>query len=161
MNEAETLGAETLHTLSKKLFDELNAANNRLRQPVSAKDVVAGIRRVAKLGDEACLLLQPGFSGGAWSDRKIPLVFLAQQNGVIRVRIRRGRSYRNSGATPAVWKELRGFPRGDVSKKLKSWSDADDGDGIPNRRALGLTSDEISCKVSEWKPPYGESRITR
>jgi hypothetical protein len=153
MTNQETAGADILQQLPDDLLAELNLANKRLSQPISPVDVASAIRLVADRGIGSCVLIQPGDSGYAWSDRTIPLVLLVRTAAGIRIRVRRGKSYRNSAATPASWPELRGFPKSYVGGKLSKWADAPDGVTIEINEARKLPAFPITCHVSEWNFP--------
>lgn len=146
----EYLGDSAYNRLPDKLRLELKNINTRLTQKISENNVLYGIKFAAKHGNGCCLLLQPGDSGYQWSTRIIPLVFIANINNSIRVRLIRGRSYRNSSASPSYWEELRAFPRGDANGKLQSWSRAYDGDTIEINDALSIPEISPNCSVNEW-----------
>lgn len=145
-------GADALSQISPQLFKDLQIANSRLAQIVTPIEVLSALRICADLGKDACILLQPGYSGYAWSDRIIPLVFMSHRGSSIRIRIRRGRSYRNSGASPAIWPELRGFPRGASADKVARWAAAADGVDIAIRTARKQSIAKSIGSLSRWTP---------
>lgn len=136
--------------LPTALLTELKAANSRLRQRIDLKDILISIGNTARWGEGACVFLQPGDSGYNWSTRIIPLIFIVNTNEGIRIRITRGRSYRNFGATPATWPELRGFPRGNSPEKLTNWASATDGCLIPMDLALSMPEGKLECYMQDW-----------
>ena len=150
MQDVEFDAAKALKELSPNFFAELHVSNSRLTQTVKPLDVLVGLKKMAVRRKGTALLIQPGYSGYAWSDRTIPLVFMTRVDKAIRVRVRRGKSYRNSGATPAIWPELRGFPLGDTDAKLSAWVDAPDGCSISLVRVKKLPDFESTCKFIEW-----------
>lgn len=93
-------GESVLSEFSSKLAAEIKTANSRLKQYVTPQDIVHAIQYAANR--RTCLLLQPGNSGYAWSDRTIPVVFVVGDANKIRVRIRRAQSRRNNKATPVA-----------------------------------------------------------
>jgi NAD-dependent dihydropyrimidine dehydrogenase PreA subunit len=141
-------GELVLKALSLKLCNELKAANSRLKQHLTPRSVLFGLKLAAQ--NESFVLLQPGHSGYAWSDRTIPVVFIAHVDGEMRVRVTRSNSYRNSKVTPAIWPELRGFPGKDVELKIAIWASAPDGDAFPMNVVADLPGGETDCSVSEW-----------
>ncbi len=147
-----TEAAEILDQESPKLLADLKTVNGRLKQPIEPYEVLSALRICANLGMGACVLLQPGHSGYAWSDRSIPLVFIAHLGETLRVRVRRGHSRRNSVVTPAIWPELRGFPRGDSSDKIARWAGAEDGGDIALRAAKEQSISESYCYLMKWTP---------
>jgi Pyruvate/2-oxoacid:ferredoxin oxidoreductase delta subunit len=143
-------GEAVLRTLNPILCDELKAVNSRLRQPLTPRNVLFGLKMAAE--NRSCVLIQPGYSGYAWSDRSIPVVFIAYLDGSLRARVRRANSYRNAQVTTAVWPELRGFPKGDIQAKLNKWASELDGGQMPLDVVLELPNGEIDGVVNEWKP---------
>jgi hypothetical protein len=150
-------GAVALERLSPQFFDGLNRTNSRLAQPVTPLEVLSALRMCADLDNGSCVLLQPGWSGYAWSDRKIPLVFMSHRGGFITARIRRGRSYRNGGATPATWPELRGFPRGASTEKVETWCRAADAVHFTVQDARSQSVHQSNCSISKWVPQHDGS----
>ena len=141
---------EIVKLLPAQLLSELKQTNSRLTQRMALKDILFSIGNTARWGEGACVLLQPGNSGYIWSARIIPLIFIVNTAKGIRIRLTRGRSYRNSGATPATWQELRGFPKGKSLDKLKNWATALDGCLISMDLALAMPEGELDCHMNEW-----------
>ena len=141
-------GGQLLKQTSHKLESEINAANSRLQSYLTPRDVLFGLRMAAE--HRSCVLLQPGHSGSAWSDRTIPAILIVSLGDRLRVRVRRAKSYRNTKVSPAVWPLLRGFPRGDIEAKLSAWSDEPDGDDISRAVALSLPLGDLTCNCQEW-----------
>ena len=137
-----------LENISKIFSFELNEANKRLSQYISPKDVLAAIRIAAS--QNSLVLIQPGASGYAWSDRTVPLVLVFSTNSMVKFRVRRGRCYRGNTQTPAIWKELKGFPRGNTEEKLKEWVLASDGGSISTAEALKIPEYQVSCQIETW-----------
>jgi hypothetical protein len=144
-----TDGAKDLKRISAEFLDELTEANKRLAQFITPREVLAGIQKAAE--NKSWILLQPGGSGYAWSDRTVPMVFIVAKKNTVRFRVRRGHSYRGNNQTPAVWPELRGFPGGEVGAKITEWISASDGGKISLKAALLLPKIDLTCSVDEWK----------
>lgn len=144
-------GVETLSALAPRLVDELKVANARLAQRLTPAELLEGVRRTALKSLYGCTMMQPSdTSNYAWSDRTVPLVLCVREAQAVRVRIVRGRSYRGGAMTPAKWKELRGFPRGDVKSKFEAWSAAEDGATIRLEDAQSIARRKIPCFVQDW-----------
>lgn len=111
--------------LEAALQERLDPIQRRLTQKLDIKDV---LRCITLAGEEdgRLVFLQPGSSGSAWSDRKVPIVLAYRVARVVFVRANRGSSAGGAGCTPGVWQELRGFPGGVLREKLGRWADADD-----------------------------------
>jgi hypothetical protein len=144
--------SDVLQSLAPELSTALKAANGRLTQTLSASDVLFGVRKVADEGHGSCLLLQPGASGYQWSDRTVPIVFMAQVDGRVHVAVKRARAYRSGIASPSYWPELRAFPRGDAPMKLRAWAAvAEEKTCIARDIALTAPKGAIECHISEWQ----------
>ena len=142
-------GESILKKLSPKFSEELKAANSRLLQYLTPRSVLFALRLAAE--NSSCVLLQPGHSNYAWSDRTIPVVFIANFDGKLRFRVKRFRSYRNSQVTPAIWPALKGFPQGETSSKIADWSKESDGDVLSIATAITLPKGDLTCVVNEWR----------
>jgi hypothetical protein len=146
--DARTEGRIDLHQVSPALLERVLAVNYRLRQFLPPRQILAGIRESADSGE--IILLQPRPSGYAWSDRTVPLALIVPFYADICVRLTGARSYRGNQPTPAVWMELRGFPKGDVAGKIAKWRQADDAVFIQRTEAMEIANISIECSWQSW-----------
>ena len=102
-------------------------ANKRLKQPLTASHLETAIRYLASKPANTCMSIQPGYSGYAWSERKVVMVFMWNTGTQIRMRFIKRVSFRNSEVMPGSFKEMRAFPLGNAMQKLAAWSAAEDG----------------------------------
>lgn len=148
LNRTEFCGS-----LPDNLLEELKKTNGKLSRHIKIEQVAFGIHHAYKMGNGACVFLQPKPDSNyyCWGGRsKSPLVLIVNTSNGIRVRIRRGSSDAGSTATLACWKELRGFPRGNVAEKLDKWATADDGYTIPTDLASKMPTGDFDCHIQEW-----------
>ena len=136
--------------LPGNLLVELYEVNYRLTKNITPANIVFGIHKVTKGGVGACVLLQSSCDNGAYvyfgQGTKTALVFIVHTPKGIRIRIRQAKS----GATPASWNELRGFPNGKVTEKLEKWTNATDGYLIPIDEAQTMPEGDSACHIDEW-----------
>lgn len=149
-----------LQQLSPALFEQLAVQNNRLKQKLSAADVLFALKRVIEKGVGGYVLIQPGHSGYAWSVRKTPILFAAitDDASVVKVRVKRSNSNFNSAATPSYWPELKFFPRGDAVAKLRNWANSEESLSIQVKHIAALDekpSEEFTHHLNEWQIDLG------
>ena len=137
-----------LEDLSHALASALAAANYRLHQQLSTADVVSAL--VLSHRNETAVMLQPSYSGYAWSTRTVPLVFIAPHDDIMVVRVRRGFNYRNRGCTPSCWPELRGFPAGNMANKLQRWASHEDSVRMTRLALAGVEMAEMQAHSTQW-----------
>ena len=136
---------------SEEFKIEFKISNNRLKQPLIIEQLEIATRYLASKGINTCLSIQPGHSGYAWSERKVVMVFLWNNGEKIRIRYIKRNSIRNSEIGLGCFKELKGFPRGNVIEKINNWSNEVDGIWIEIQgiKKIKKLSDDFYSENSE------------
>ena len=126
---------------SGEFLAELCEVNFRLSNKIMPENIAFGIHKATHRGIGACVLLK----ANNWEGGKKQLVFMVNTQKGIRIRIQQ-----TLGSTPAIWDELRGFPRGKVTEKLEKWASATDGYLIPIDEAKTMPEGDSNCHIDEW-----------
>ncbi len=146
--------------LPADLIAALGSANARLSRQLPVPGLAEAIRRAAV---EDSVLIAQAAVNYAWADCKLAIAMAVRMDDDVVVRIKRRRYHRDGVARPASWPEMRGFPRGDVEKKLRRWAAADDVFRVPVAMAEGaseylgpsfwLRDYEIPTRRETWLQP--------
>lgn len=140
-----------LSSLSPRLLAALADANRRLSHKLTSVDVLGALQMAAAGQPGTCLFLQPRPLPESCGTGTVPVAFVIRLADQIHIRLRRAaQGYGRSHKTPAVWAELRQFPRGDTGAKLARWSAAEDCMSIPITAVMSVARRQPACSRESW-----------
>lgn len=148
---AKTDDDAVLSSLSPRLPTALAAANKRLYHKLTSADILGAMHVVGVAQPGTCLLLQPRPLPDSCGTGTVPVAFVVRLADQVHIRLRRAaQGYGRRHKTPAVWAELRQFPRGDTATKLARWSAAEDCISIPITAVMSIKPKQPACSLELW-----------